>query len=267
MRDLNALRTRLRAQSTGLAALCALIVGCATPEPAEARSFQQRQHEFPRYREAAKTRSQPLEARFRRAGAAWPPRLFVRAFKMEGVVELWAEPVTGTRWVRVRNFSICAASGILGPKRQQGDRQVPEGFYTVDRFNPSSSFHLSLGIDYPNAFDRTRTPRGRSAGGDIFIHGDCVTIGCLPLRDGPMEDLYVAAVAARGHGQRRIPVHIFPCRMGTEACVEALDEAGRQRPDDAATWPGLMPGYHLFETHRVPPKVRVSKAGYRVRPG
>ncbi len=243
-----------------------LLLCCLSAEAAFAGAFEQRQQRYSRYRAALAEDGADVERRFRDAGAAWPPRLFLRAFKLEGALEMWAAPATGERWIKVRTFPVCAASGRLGPKRRVGDLQVPEGFYRVDRFNPASRFHLSLGIDYPNALDRTRTPRGVSPGGDIFIHGDCVTIGCLPLQDEPMELLYVAAVAAWDAGHRSTPVHIFPCRFGTDRCVEALQSAGAERPADAATWPALMPGYRLFEETGVPPRVRVSARGYRFTP-
>ncbi len=233
---------------------------------AHAGGFAERQRDYPRFRAAEAARAADLEQRFRDAGAAWPPTIFIRAYKLEATVEIWAAPVFGERYVEVDRLPICAASGRLGPKRMQGDRQVPEGFYHIDRFNPASAYHLSLGVDYPNAVDRARKQPGRPLGGDIFIHGDCVTIGCLPLRDGPIEAVYLAAVAARDAGQRRIPVHIFPCRFGTDRCAAALDAAGRARPEDAATWPALMPGHALFEEHRVPPRTHATRAGYRVRP-
>lgn len=255
-------RRLLFIMTTGLLAglLCAPAVVCAG-------GFKRQQRDYPRFRTADQARSPAVEQQFRDAGAKWPPRVFLRAFKLEGELELWAAPRSGTDWVKVRTFPVCARSGALGPKRRQGDLQVPEGFYRVDRFNPASRFHLSLGIDYPNAVDRARQRSGAPLGGDIFIHGDCVTIGCLPLRDGPMEDLYVGAVAAWDAGHRTIPVHIFPCRFGTDPCTEALGEVGLQRPADAQTWPALMPGYWQFETDRVPPRVRATPTGYRVRTG
>lgn len=233
---------------------------------AHAGGFAERQRDYPRFRAAEAARAADLERRFRDAGAAWPPTILIRAYKLEATVEIWAAPAFGERYVEVDRLPICAASGHLGPKRMQGDGQVPEGFYHIDRFNPASAYHLSLGVDYPNAVDRARKRPGRPLGGDIFIHGACVTIGCLPLRDGPIEAVYLAAVAARDAGQRRIPVHIFPCRFGTDRCAAALEAAGRERPEDAATWPALMPGHALFEEQRVPPRTRATPSGYRVRP-
>lgn len=202
-----------------------------------------------------------VEAQFRAVGAAWPPkRIFIRAFKADDVVELWAAPPkAGLPFKKVRDFAVCARSGGLGPKRQRGDYQVPEGFYHIDRFNPRSRFHLSLGINYPHAGDRARTPKGKSPGGDIFIHGDCVTIGCLPLKDAPMSALYVAAKSAHDAGQRRIPVHIFPCRLDTPDCWQRLNAVGD--PERMAYWRALVPGYEAFGERGVPPDVRPTRAG------
>ena len=158
----------------------------------------------------------------------------------------------------VRNFPICAASGDLGPKARAGDGQVPEGYYKVDRFNPRSSYHVSLGLDYPNALDKARAG-GDPPGGDIFIHGGCVTIGCMPLDDEPMEALYVVAVLARDRGQNVIPVHVFPFRYGTPEAVRHMAEAP---PELRVFWESIAPGFVDFAKTHVPSKVRVTKRGY-----
>ncbi len=228
---------------------------------AHAGPFADAQRAFPRVRAAEANVGAALAATFRAAGAAWPPRgLYLRAFKAEGVFELWAAPAAGDRHVRVQSLDICASSGELGPKRREGDGQVPEGFYRVAVFNPTSRFHVSLGIDYPNAVDRRRAGDA-PPGGAIMIHGSCVTVGCLPLRDGPMEAVYVAAVAARDAGQVHIPVHIFPCRFEDPTCRARLDA----RPDLADFWAVLETGYHAFEAWGRPPGVRVTADGaYRL---
>jgi hypothetical protein len=105
-------------------------------------------------------------------------------------------------------------AGELGPKRKQGDNQTPEGFYAISYFNPRSDFHLSLHIDYPNRRDRAAGADGVKLGGDIFIHGGCLSEGCLAITDEGIRELYWLAVEARSVGQRRIPVHIFPARLG-----------------------------------------------------
>jgi murein L,D-transpeptidase YafK len=232
--------------------------------PAYSGPFARRQATFSRVKQALQKRGPIVSEQFSKAGAAFPVRgIFLRAFKDEGVLELWAAPKKGKRWVRVRTFPVCAASGVLGPKRAEGDYQVPEGAYFINRFNPRSSFHLSLGLNYPNAVDKHRS-RGLNPGSDIFIHGDCVTVGCLPLKDGPMEDLYLAAMWARDRGQKRIPVHTFPCRFGTPSCMSRLSKV--KSSETHAFWADLRRVYQAFEKDRVPPRVHAGSDGaYRVR--
>lgn len=242
--------------------LALLLVPSLLPVVADAGGFADAQRRYARVRDAHARRGAEVARAFRDAGAAWPSRgIYVRVFKSEGVVELWAAPPRASQgWVRVRDFPICRSSGDLGPKRRQGDGQVPEGFYHVDRFNPFSSFHLSLGLSYPNAVDRARAGTA-PPGGDIFVHGSCVTIGCIPLRDEPMEALYLAAVAARDGGQRAVPVHVFPCRFGEVACELRL----LAYPQHAAFWATLRPAFEAFEERRRPPRVRIRDRRYRLR--
>lgn len=201
---------------------------------------------------ARQAREPVVREDFRAAGLLFPPReIFLRAFKHEAALELWARE-GAEPFRQVKAWPIVASSGRPGPKRREGDRQVPEGFYFIDRFNPESSYHLSLGLNYPNNSDRIRSDHGRP-GGDIFIHGSNQTIGCLPLGDEAIEELYLIALDTRSRGQHEIPVHIFPARMvgsawETFAREHALDDAVL-----AAFWEELRPAYEAFEgTHRVP---------------
>lgn len=191
------------------------------------------------------------------------PRLFFRAFKEERILEIWGS--TGRDpYRRVVAYRVAGQSGVLGPKRKEGDRQVPEGFYTVDRLNPRSRFLLSIGINYPNASDRLRSDP-RRPGGDIFIHGDDVSIGCLAMTDPVIEVIYVMTHDTRHRGGRRIPVHIFPNRM-TDANWARLQRDFRAQPDLLAFWRELRPGYLAFESTRRVPTVLVGRDGaYRVR--
>ncbi|MDC0716889.1 L,D-transpeptidase family protein [Nannocystis bainbridge] len=248
------------------------LLACAAPfwpaSEAHAGDFLQRQRRFPRVEAALERHQDALVDRFRAAGAAWPPRqLFIRSFKVEAVTELWAASRNeGEPHVLVRTFPICQSSGGLGPKRRMGDLQVPEGFYRVSLFNPRSSYHLSLGVSYPNAADR-RHSAGQPPGSAIMIHGDCVTIGCIPLEDGPIEELYLAAVFARDAGQRDIPIHIFPCRLDDPTCQARLATESAARPELAAFWDGLVPGYLAFLQTGAPPRVLADKGGtYEVAP-
>lgn len=192
---------------------------------------------------------------FQRAGVAYPPgEIFLRAFKKEQQLELWAGP-KGKELALVKSFPVCALSGALGPKRRQGDLQIPEGFYRIERFNPWSNFHLSMGLDYPNASDRIAGARAgtRNLGGDIYIHGGCATVGCLPLGDDAIDELYVTALDARAGGQSAIHVHVFPHRLDSES----LARLGKESPELLPFWSGLQPIFEAFERSRRPPRVSV----------
>jgi murein L,D-transpeptidase YafK len=185
--------------------------------------------------------------------------ILIIAFKEEGLLEVWAKRTNETMYKRSRSFLICASSGILGPKKAQGDGQVPEGFYHINVFNPASSYHLSLGIDYPNAADRTLS-KAKDLGGQIFIHGKCVTIGCLPITDEGIKELYIYAVQARSSGQAQIPVYIFPFRMD-EATTQQHIKVNSNKPELINFWLNLKQGYDLFSKGRHSLHVGVSSKG------
>jgi murein L,D-transpeptidase YafK len=139
-------------------------------------------------------------------GVAYPPpRLTLVGYKRESVLEVWA--ARGNGWTRYRSYAVLAASGGAGPKLREGDRQVPEGVYRLTHLNPASSYHLSIRVDYPNAFDRARGAEdGRpSLGGDIYIHGKAVSIGCLAIGDENIEELFTL-VADTGLANARIVI-------------------------------------------------------------
>ncbi|MCE9611056.1 MAG: hypothetical protein K8R23_12750 [Chthoniobacter sp.] len=203
-----------------------------------------------------------IAQKFHDAGLPYPAReIFLRWLKREAVLELWAREGHGA-FVLVTSFDILASSGGPGPKRRQGDGQVPEGFYEINRFNPESLFHLSLGLNYPNAADRILAT-APDPGGDIFIHGKAVSIGCAPLGDPGIEQLYLAALDTRARGQTRIRVHVFPARMkGAEwdACV-----AGH--PALAPFWAQLQPGFDAFERdHLIPNSTIAADGRYQIAP-
>jgi len=137
-------------------------------------------------------RREALKSAFSAAGLPYPPRrLTLVGLKEERRLEVWAEDARG--WSRVRDYAVLAASGQAGPKLREGDLQVPEGEYRLTGFNPNSSYHLSIRVDYPSREDRAiARAEGRThLGGDIFIHGKAVSIGCLAIGDDAIEDLYL----------------------------------------------------------------------------
>lgn len=131
---------------------------------------------------------------FAAASIAYPPHeLAYLAFKDSSILEVYARNTDTSAWTFVRRYPVLAASGSAGPKLRDGDRQVPEGVYEVDWLNPNSRSHLSLHLNYPNAFDELVAQRdGRiNLGRDIMIHGGAASIGCLALGDEAAEDLFV----------------------------------------------------------------------------
>ncbi len=188
-----------------------------------------------------------LRTTFEMAGLRWPAEeIFLRAMKRERELELWARNGAGESFRLVKRLPIIAASGGPGPKRREGDMQVPEGFYEVDRFNPRSNFHLSLGLNYPNASDRILGDPV-SPGFDIFIHGGNASIGCLALGDDGIEEIYLAALDSR---VRPIRVHLFPARMDTADWPTWRDAQVARHPEFRALWEELATAWNRFGRER-----------------
>jgi len=148
-----------------------------------------------------------LAPSFHRARLPYPPQdVALLAFKDSNSLEVYAREV-GREWRFVKRFAVLAASGAPGPKLKQGDRQVPEGLYSIELLNPNSRFHLSLRLNYPNDFDRrmARAEGRTDLGGDIMIHGGASSVGCLALGDAAAEDLFVLAALV---GKERVRVLI-----------------------------------------------------------
>ncbi len=185
--------------------------------------------------------------------------IYLRAFKSEQELEVWVSDVEQKEFQRLLNYPICKSSGTLGPKRKEGDLQVPEGLYHIDRMNPNSAFHLSMGLNYPNASDRMRGDQDEP-GSDIFIHGGCVTVGCLPITNAKIEELYELVTQAQSNGQDRVPVHIFPARMDDPIFQSSLEHSPH-----SFFWLELLPLYEYFEEQQQVPKFTIDETGaYRL---
>jgi murein L,D-transpeptidase YafK len=238
----------------------ALLLAAALGLTSSARAdFFTEQRRAPRVKAAYAARGEELRGLFTSREVPYPPRgVLIRVFKEEEELELWGARADGT-YALLKRFPVCASSGELGPKRREGDLQVPEGFYALNLFNPASRFHLSLGVSYPNAADRILAGKG-PLGGEIFIHGACATIGCVPIEDGPIELVYLAALEARAAGQEEIPIHIFPARL-TDAALARLSRARAGDPTTVAFWRNLKQGFETFEKEKRLPRVRVDRNG------
>ncbi|WP_299568074.1 L,D-transpeptidase family protein [uncultured Pedobacter sp.] len=214
-------------------------------------SFKQQQLKFERVRTAYDLKWPSLEKDLQKAGFGAGFEMLMNAYKTEGKVEIWLKTAKQDKFTLFKTYDTCAKSGTLGPKVMEGDLQTPEGFYKINVFNPMSLYHLSLGVDYPNAVDKARTGKDRKTGGDIYIHGDCETVGCIPLTDDKIREVYVLAVEARNNGQKEIPVYIFPFRM-TNA---NMSKYSKQYPQYVAFWNTLKPGFDNFEKNKMMAKV------------
>ncbi|MCU0430103.1 MAG: L,D-transpeptidase family protein [Cytophagaceae bacterium] len=232
------------------------LLGCLLLLAFQTDSFKAQQRNYPRVREAYTTSEATCKQQVLAAGLSWPlTSLYMRVFKEEKQLELWGKSAGRGTYKKINTYAICAASGDPGPKRKEGDNQVPEGFYLVDRFNPNSSFYLSLGLNYPNASDRILSDK-TSPGGNIFIHGSCVSIGCMAMQDEKIKELYVMAVEARNAGSS-IPVHIFPSRFSTEV-YSALQ---KRFPEHVPFWKSLEPAYTHFEKQKTLPIMKANSKG------
>ena len=170
--------------------------------------------------------------------------ILIIAYKDNDVLDLYVKNKNEVRYSKLESYEICSRSGELGPKRKQGDRQVPEGFYFIDRFNPTSLFYLSLGLNYPNQADKKKSAAS-NLGGDIFIHGSCVTVGCIPLTDEKIKEIYLYAIHAKNNGQTKIPVYVFPFKM-TDQNFITYKTKNIDNKTLIAFWTNLKTGFDRF---------------------
>jgi murein L,D-transpeptidase YafK len=193
-----------------------------------------------------------LTARLAAGGHKPGTPMFIRIFKEESELELWYR--RGDRFVHFATYPMCHWSGTLGPKMREGDRQNPEGFYTVTSrlLHRVGRWPRSLNIGFPNAFDRAF---GRT-GSYILVHGGCSSTGCFAMTNAVIEEIYTLTEQAIRRGQDRVHVHVFPFRM-TEANMD------RHRSSEwFEFWQNLKEGYDAFEATRVPPKVAICDKRY-----
>jgi len=191
----------------------------------------------------------------RNTGAAAP--ILIRTFKKEAELEVW-KLARGGRYVLLKTFPICRWSGQLGPKLRTGDRQTPEGFYTVAprQLNPNSAYHLSFDIGFPNAFDRAQG----ASGSYLMVHGNCSSMGCYAMTDKAVGEIYAIAREAFAGGQRAFQFQAFPFRMGAQ-------NVARHRADrHIGFWRQLKEGSDRFEATGEELSVGVAGGRYTFAP-
>src|SRR5262249_19056046 len=179
--------------------------------------------------------------------------ILVRIFKEESELEVWKEDKSG-HFARLRTYPICRWSGELGPKMKQGDRQAPEGFYTITPglMNPNSNYYLAINTGFPNAYDRAN---GRT-GAFLMIHGDCSSAGCYAMTDEQVGEIYALARESFFGGQKSFQIQAYPFRM------TPLNMARHRNSPNMAFWKMLKEGYDHFEVTRLEPKVDVCEKHY-----
>ncbi|WP_321297288.1 L,D-transpeptidase family protein [Marinifilum fragile] len=223
-------------------------------------SFKSQQLKYSRVREAyAEKKNGILKLLDNKSIKIDELEVYLRAFKFGQKIQLWGKNKSDEKFKLIKEYKVCRKSGKLGPKRKQGDLQVPEGFYYIDRFNPASNFHLSLGINYPNQSDLFWADK-TNPGGDIFIHGSCATVGCLPITDDQIKELYIFCVEAKNNGQKKIPVHIFPAKLSNKN-FDALVSKYKEDTDKTNLWKGLKLAYDTFNKSMQVPKIKFLSNG------
>jgi murein L,D-transpeptidase YafK len=242
--------------------LCAVMVMCMGVSYAQddVQTFRNFQLSFNRVSQAWLKYNDTLQRMFKNKGLSYPPKdIYIRTFKAQNELELWGRDDVEDAYKLVKTYRICALSGILGPKRTEGDRQVPEGYYFIEDFNPKSDYFLSLLLNYPNYSDQLLSDK-KKPGGDIYIHGGCVTVGCMPMTDAGIQEIYTLCLNAKLSGETNIPVHVFPTRYNQAG----LNFLGREYGNDQVKqkfWVDLKAGYDYFERNHVIQPVMYSPDG------
>ena len=179
--------------------------------------------------------------------------ILARIFKEEAEMEIWKQNRDG-QYALLKTYPICRWSGDLGPKKKQGDRQAPEGFYTITRgqMNPNSNYYLAFNTGYPNAYDRA----WGYTGSELMVHGDCSSRGCYAMTDEQIQEIYALARELFFGGQKAFQLQAYPFRL------TALNMAKHRNNPNFAFWKMLKEGYDHFNATHQEPKVAVCEKRY-----
>lgn len=263
------LKSRLNALGAGLLPLSLLLVlqlvlvcgSFGQNAFSSQTSFIEYQKSLSRAARAFSNKEDLLKKQFAEKNLTWPLKyMYIRSFKYDSELQVWVRNNLTDTFTLFKSYKVCALAGTMGPKRMEGDYQVPEGFYYINEFNANSMYHLSLGLNYPNPADKVLSDSMRP-GGEIYIHGSCVTVGCIPLTDPQIEELYVLSSFARGAGQEFIPVHIFPAKFREPVSAAYLEKLFDTDLGLKAFANNLKKVYDFFEDNKRLPVVAVLPKG------
>ncbi len=234
---------------------------CLSVQISFCQYFLNEQRTNARVSAAFKAKEDSLKSQFAEKGLQWPPKqLYIRSFKYDSQMEVWVRNSSKEKYKLFKTYKVCALSGALGPKRVEGDYQVPEGFYYINEFKPQSEYVLSLGLNYPNASDELLSDSAKP-GGDIYIHGSCITVGCIPIQNEPIQELYVLATHAKNNGSDFIPVHIFPVRYNVPKSVEYFLKQSKDDKIYQKFAINIKEVYDYFELYKKLPVIAVNDKG------
>ena len=260
------------------------------------QSFLTQQLENGRVAAAFKAKQDSLKSQFAQKGLQFPPKqIYIRSFKYDSQLEVWVRNSNKEQYKLFKTYKVCALSGSLGPKRVEGDYQVPEGFYNISEFKPTSEYHLSLGLNYPNASDELLSDSAKPGGdiyihggcvtvgcmpmtdpgiqelytvclsaklsGEEYIHGSCITVGCIPIKDEPIEEVYILATLAKNSGEDFIPVHVFPVRYNVPKSVEYFMKVSSEDKIYQKFAINLKEVFDYFEFNKKLPVISVNAKG------
>ncbi len=224
-------------------------------------SFVQSQKSLVKIADVFKRGEDSLKKEFKAKQISWPPKaIYVRSFKYDRLMEIWVKGEDNERFRFLKSYKVCMQSGTMGPKRMEGDYQVPEGFYYINEFNPNSNYHLSLGLNYPNASDHILSDP-HQPGSEIYIHGNCVSTGCMAITDIPIEELYIMATYAKAYGQDFIPVHVFPVKYNVKKSMDYLDQSAKDNKTLKKFALNIKEAFDYFEENKQLPVIMVNKKG------
>ncbi|ANI90717.1 hypothetical protein A9P82_09845 [Arachidicoccus ginsenosidimutans] len=175
-------------------------------------------------------------------------------------MEVWVRNNSNEKFQLFKTYKVCVMAGAIGPKRVEGDYQVPEGFYYISGFNPRSEYHLSLKMNYPNESDKILSDPTHPGDG-IYIHGDCVSVGCIPLENEQIDEVYLIASAARLNGETYVPLHVFPIRFDNRKSLAYYTKYSYDNIELQHFTSSLKPVYDYFEANRKLPLIGILKNG------
>src|SRR5271156_2213356 len=228
--------------SAAFAAAGAFLAGCNSDEISLATNAKANQPVPPKLLAAMVEKDMDLQS-----------PILVRLFKSEAELEVWKQDRSG-RFALLKTYPICRWSGDLGPKVREGDRQAPEGFYSITpaQMNPQSAYYLSFNTGYPNAYDRSLG----HTGSELMVHGDCSSRGCSAMTDEQIAEIYSLGRESFFGGQRAFQFQAYPFRM------TPINMAKHRNNPNMPFWRMIKEGYDHFEITKQEPKVDFCEKKY-----